>query len=152
MNSKVSAEQHKLDHLFNQVSKVDDVYLKSHLSNHLCILVSGYIENSMKHLLGDYSAAVSHSNVKNFIDSKLKNITNLNTEKITQLLVLFSKDWGLEFKDKIGDDQKDAFDAIIANRSNIVHGRTTGNVTYVRVKEYYEKIKSTLIIINNIIK
>jgi len=146
MNNSIYLEKKRLDYAFKLIDNVSDEETKSHLSRYLCVLVSGFIENSIKILLYEYANRNSSPKIVNYIQSKLNNIRNLNYERIKQILSSFSEEWFESFENKIEIDEKDALDSVIANKNNIAHGKSVG-LTYVRIKDYYEKIVT---IINNI--
>jgi hypothetical protein len=81
-------------------------------------------------------ASKAHPNVANYVNNRLKDVTNLNNEKIKQLLGSFNSDWVKIINENILDDQKDAIDSILANRHQIAHGKSVG-ITYARVVRYY---------------
>ncbi len=147
MNPRLLSEKQRIDSLFDRISTLPvDEEFHAHWSRYLCVLISGFIENAMRILLTEYSKNKSHPNVSNYVSKQIKGITNLNNEKILQLLGSFDSEWRNVIEQKITDAQKDAIDSIVANRHNIVHGRSVG-ITVPRVKNYYLCI---LAIINTI--
>lgn len=148
MNSEVFKEKKRLDNIFKLIDNISDEETKAHLSRYLCVLVSGFIENSMKYLICEYARNSASPKIVNYIQSKTENIANLNCEKVKQILGLFSKTWLELFENKIDEIEKDAINSVIANRNNIVHGKSVG-LTFVRIKDYYEKIKAIIDYIDN---
>ena len=147
MNPILLSEKQRIDSLFERISTLPlDEEFHAHWSRYLCVLISGFIENAMRILITEYSRNKSHPNVSNYVSIQIKGITNLNNEKILQLLGSFNPEWRNEIELKITDAQKDAIDSIVANRHNIVHGRSVG-ITVPRVKNYYQCI---LAVINTI--
>jgi hypothetical protein len=146
MDVDVFSHKQRLDYLFQQVSGIADEEMKSHWARYLCVLVAGFIENSLRIMLVKYAAAKSHPNVANYVNNKIKNITNLNNEKLKQLLGSFNSDWGKIIEDNVLDDQREAIDSILANRHQIAHGQPVG-ITYARVNQYYAKVVRTIEII-----
>jgi len=137
MNPILLSEKQRIDSLFDRISTLPiDEEFYAHWSRYLCVLISGFIENAMRILLTEYSKSKSHPNVSNYVSKQIKRITNLNIEKILQLLGSFDSEWRNVVEQNITDAQKDAIDSIIANRHNIVHGRSVG-ITIHRVKNYY---------------
>lgn len=60
------------------------------------------------------------------------------------ILKAFKSEWGEELEQFLGENgRKDAIDAIMANRNQIVHGQDAG-ITVVRVKDYLEKCVQVL--------
>ena len=133
------SEKEKLDNLFDEASKIADLEIKAYFSRYLCVLVSGFIENSLRIILSKYATKRSHPNIANFVNQRLSHQTNFNTEKISQLLGGFSPDWRIKFDEKLPDELKNAFDTVLANRNPIVHGNNVG-MSYVRIKGYYADV------------
>ena len=146
MDVDVFRHKQRLDYLFQQVSGITDEEMKSHWARYLCVLVAGFIENSLRIMLVKYAAAKAHPNVANYVNNRIKNITNLNNEKMKQLLGSFNSDWEKIIEENILDDQKEAIDSILANRHQIAHGQSVG-ITYARVNQYYAKVVRTVEII-----
>lgn len=144
MNPILLSEKQRIDNLFDRISKLPvDEEFYAHWSRYLCVLISGFIENAMRILLTEYSKNKSHPNVSNYVSKQIKGITNLNNERILQLLGSFDSKWRTVIEQKISDAQKDAIDSIVANRHNIVHGRSVG-ITITRVKNYYLSILAVI--------
>ncbi len=143
MHKDIDREKQKLDSLFQQIASVTDIEMQAHWAKYLCVLVSGFVENAFRIILFQYTLSKSHQNVANFIDGKLQKITNLNEDKIKQLLNSFNQGWREEFEKNISLEQKSAFDSVIANRHQIAHGRFVG-LTYVRISNYYGHIVNVL--------
>jgi hypothetical protein len=133
----------RLDRVFEASDEVDDDEIRSHLARYLCVLTSGYLEESVKILIRNYVATKAAPFVMNHVNSTTNNITNLNSEKIGQFLNSFSNSWKDEFDKCLSDEEKDAIDSVVANRHLIAHGRNVG-VSYVSIKEWHKDIKSAI--------
>ena len=144
----VFREKQKIDHIFSLTDKIQpDEELMSHWAKYLCVLTSGFVENSLRSILAQFVVARSSREVANYLESKIRSITNLNEERVYQLLWSFSSEWGDKFREKRTEKQKDAIDSVVANRNLIVHGRSVG-ITIVRIREYYTEIIKTITIID----
>jgi hypothetical protein len=150
MNKRINSEKQKLDSLFKAISVIENEEMKSQWARYLCVSVSCFIDNALKNLLADYTSKLCHPNVQNFIDSRLSKLTNLKEETIFQLLGSFNPDWAKDFRKKLSDKQKNAFNSVVATRHKIVHGGSV-NITYLRLKNYYKDIIASLEIIDNLI-
>ena len=140
MNPKLLSEKQRLDNLFEKFKDLtNDEEVAAHWSRYLCVLVSGFLENAIRVLAASYATARSHPNVANYVARHISSATNLNQERIGQVLGSFSQEWELLFRTSITDEQKDAIDSVIANRHNIAHGRSVG-VSPARIKEYYSQV------------
>lgn len=150
MEQLIDQQRRKLDYLFDKVNSINDEELKAHWSKYLCILTSGLLENSVKILLNIYASKCASPTITNYINYNLKSVTNLKDKKIRELLSQFNEKWKLEYEKIISDEQKEAIDAVIANRHNIAHGRDVG-LTYIRMKNYYEYTIQVISLIKQVI-
>lgn len=141
----------KIDNLISISKGLSDDELKSNFSRYLCILASGYLEIAFKELLTNYASLASSPTIQNFIESSIQNITNLKTDRIFDNLCKFNPDWGHAFESRISDEQKAAIDTIVANRNNIAHGGDVG-ISFVNIKQYYERAQEVVCLLNSIVK
>lgn len=153
MNPRILSHCQRIDNLFSRVASFDDPKDKSEWSKYLCILVSGYIEESLRVLLEDYASERKNASspIKNFVLKQIKNITNCKTQKILDTLDSFDSSWKDAFEEKITPEIKDSIDSIVANRHAIAHGKNTG-ITYTTVTNYYKNIKKAIEILEDIIQ
>lgn len=141
----------KIDNIFSLVKSIDNDETKSALSKYLCILVSGYIELNLKETILEYAATKSNPTIQNYIEYTIKKMTNLKTSKLIDKLKQFNTDWGNQLEIEINPEQKDAVDAIIANRNNIAHGKDVG-ISYSRISDYYKRTQEVIKIIEKVVK
>ena len=139
--------KNRLDAVFALAKKqqVDEEIL-SHWARYLCVLTSGYVEVALRAVLTEYTATRSHPNVVNYVESRLEGITNLNEERVFQLLGAFRPEWGELFRQRRSDAQKAALDSVVANRNQIAHGQSVG-LTLARMNDYYQDITTIIDII-----
>jgi hypothetical protein len=148
MNPDVVQEKQRLDNVFSLVKRMppDDEVL-AHWAKYLCVLTSGFIENSLRLILRAYTATHACEPVANFVWSQTKGLTNLNDEKIASILGAFDPNWRETFCATRSQEQKDAIDSVLANRHQIAHGRSVG-LTFVRMKQYYNDICKAIKIVD----
>lgn len=149
LDLKLHQESQRLDHLFKQVSMVEDEEMKAHWAKYLCVLVSGLIENTVKHLLAKYISDKSHPYISNYVNNNIRTITNLKHSKICNLIGSFSDEWRSSYEAKITEQEILAIDSVIANRHNIAHGKSVG-LSFIQMKVYYQSIKRVLKILEEI--
>ena len=149
MYGEIFQEQQRLDNLFERVKDCDDDEIKAHLSKYLCVLVSAFLENSMRTVVLKYAGAKSHNHVSNFVNSRVKNVTNLNEEKLKQLLGAFSSNWRIRFENDISNEQKAALDSVVNLKNHVAHGKPT-TLSFVRVKNYYQNIRKVVEVVQEI--
>jgi hypothetical protein len=145
MSSHITLHQisSRLDRVFETSKAIDDDEIKAHYSRYLCVLTSGYLEESIKIIIRSYVSNKAHTNVSNYVNLKTKDITNLNTERLVQFLNSFNSEWRLKFESILNDEEKAAIESVIANRHQIAHGQNVG-VSYVSVNAWYRNIKKVV--------
>jgi hypothetical protein len=139
----------RLDHLFKQVSALsDDIELQSHWAKYLCILVSGFIENSVRAIYTQYAREKAIPYVANYVTHKLKGFTNPNMEDILGLAGMFNPEWRTCLERNTEGELKAAVDSIVANRNLIAHGTDVG-ISFVTIRTYYQSAVKVIELIEN---
>jgi hypothetical protein len=151
MNPSILAHRQRIDNLFKKVALFEELEIKSEWSKYLCILVSGFIEESLRVLLEKYCENKASENIQKFVGKKIDNITNCNTNKMRTILDEFSSDWSNEFTNRINDQIKTAIDTVVGNRHKIAHGRSI-TMSYHNISTYYNNVKKAVEILEEIIK
>lgn len=139
-NIEIVRYKKQLDELFNKISALsEDLELQSHWSRYLCIRISGFLEVSVRAIYSQYAKDKAAPYVANYVQSQLKNFQNPNMEKIIQLTGFFDREWADTLKRDTEGELKDAIVSIVAVRNDIAHGGS-GDITYVRIKDYYKRV------------
>lgn len=148
-NQEISRNKQELDYLFEKVTAFSaDTYLQSHWARYLCVLVSGFLETSVRIIYREYAKDKAIPQVANFVEGKLQDFQNPKMEKILQLTGLFDKDWENDLRCKTEGELKDAVDSIANNRNKIAHGDSVG-ISYSQIKGYYERAIKVIELIEN---
>ncbi|WP_262072113.1 MAE_28990/MAE_18760 family HEPN-like nuclease [Stenotrophomonas sp. Marseille-Q5258] len=134
-----------LDAVFERAKKIDlgESELRADMARHLCILVSGYVDQSIKAFTKEYVEKRSGPTVVRYVEASNKNLTNLKAEKLTNHLLSFDSAWRVPLAALIADERKSALDSLIDVRHKIAHGNPS-DVTIARVQEYYNEIDRLL--------
>ena len=123
MIQQVSREKQRLDGVFALIGHMNvDEEALAHWAKYLCVLTSGFIENCLRMILQGYARKHANQPIVSFVESRLEGITNLNAERISQILGSFNSIWREGFLQKLSPEQKDAVDSVIANRHLIAIG------------------------------
>ena len=141
-----AVKQHKqrLDEVFKKISALaPDPEVQSHWARYLCVLVSGFLETSVKSVVGEYVKKRSSSEVSRFVESRLKGFQNPNMQRILELSGQFNPAWRDRLESATKGEMKLAVDSIVANRNQIAHGESV-EITYSRVQRYYENVVSVI--------
>lgn len=148
-NQEISSNKQRLDNLFKKITAFStDTDLQSHWARYLCILVSGFLETSVRIIYREYAKKKAIPQVANFVEGKLEDFQNPKMEKILQLTGLFSKEWENQLRRQTEGELKDAVDSIANNRNQIAHGGSVG-ISYLQIKDYYERAIKVIELIEN---
>lgn len=133
--------QMRLDNLFR---KFDDLItypeILSHWSRYLCILVSGYIEESVHVIFREYSRSKSSPYVANYVETKLAAFQNPKMGLILELNGAFNQEWRVELEKEVEGEIKDSINSIVDVRNKVAHGKDVG-ITPSVLKNYYKNAK-----------
>lgn len=148
MNKEIIRQRDRLDDLFRQVSAfAGDSEMQSHWAKYLCVLVSGYLETSVRIILTDYAKNKSSPLIANYVENQISGFQNAKMGKILDLLRTFCPEWAENVKIATEGELKDAVDSIVFNRHKIAHGESI-TLSYTRVSEYYKKVKDVVDILD----
>ncbi len=139
----ISAHQGRLDAVFSRASVVAEPQSQADFARYLCVLVSGFIEQAVRKIYGNYADKCSNDAVARHVEANLESFTNANAEKLLQLAGSFKSSWRKDLDGYLAGERKDAIDSVLANRHNIVHGRDVG-ITYPRINDWYDKVKEVI--------
>ncbi len=157
MNPRILSHKQKIENIFSKVDTITDISLQGELSKYLCVLSSGFIEQSLRTLLLDYLSKNSSPTIQRYNTPIIKNITNCKHGKIKSILEQFDINWAKEFDDEldnrsqIPDEIKDSINSTVQNRHDIAHGKSIG-VGYNTIKKYFDKVKIAVEILEQVIQ
>ena len=140
MKKQVSIKD-ALDATFARAKRIDpsEIELRADFARHLCVLVSGYLDQTIKNYTTEYVRKRANPAVANYVIKSIKNLTNLKAEKLKQHVLSFDSAWQEEVDGLIAEERKDAIDSLVNLRHGIAHGQPD-DVTLVRVESYYKEI------------
>jgi hypothetical protein len=132
---EIDRQRKRLDATFERASKATgaDPELLSDLARHLCVLVAGFLEQSVIEI------ALEHVRTH----SRLRRFTSANAQNVIDLLGSFNPDWRTDLEGYLVDQHKDAVNSVVNLRHTVAHGRFTG-VTMAGVRSYYEAVKQVV--------
>ncbi|WP_372487955.1 HEPN domain-containing protein [Prescottella equi] len=116
--------------------------LTAHYSRYLCVLVSGYAEQSVKELVNHYCRSKSEPRIQRYVGTQVKKVRNIDAEKLKQLVQSFDTAWWDELSVKYRDELP-AFDSVATLRNGISHGSDSG-ITMSTVTQYFNQISTVL--------
>jgi hypothetical protein len=157
MHPSILSHRQRIDALFRKVGSMTDPADQGEWSKYLCILVSGFIEESLRILLEEYTRIHASAVIQNFVSGEVKEITNCKTSKIISILQRFNPVWESNFiteiqtRSRIPDEIKDSLDSVIANRHRIAHGKSIG-LGYTAISNYYRNAKMAVETLEDVIR
>jgi hypothetical protein len=137
--AEVVRRRQQLDATFKRASGLTEAELLSDFARHLCVLVSGFLEQATIELVLAYTRRSASPAVMQYVEGQIRRVTNLNAQRLIEVLGSFDGDWRLQLEAHIIDERKAAVDSIVDLRNTIAHGRYAG-VTMIRVRDYYANI------------
>ena len=142
-----------LDNIDKIINSIDDEEIKSLLLKLFCVRLSGLVELYLKNRISDYSKGKVPKEINRYLTVKFKDITNLKTNKLCEILSNFSVQWADDFKNYVDlhEQTKTSLDSLIAQRHNIAHGQPS-TINQSSMNQYYADIKNIINYLDSIIK
>jgi hypothetical protein len=138
----------KHKHIVGHKQKIDAIFLKakdlngdpeliSHWSRYLCVLVSGFVEASVRTILSEFASKRASPEISGYVVKQLRGFQNAKMSKILDLTSEFGSSYRDELEKIVEGELKDAIDSIVSNRHLIAHGQDVG-IGFDSIKRYYE--------------
>lgn len=133
--------RHKLDATFQRAAGIQgDLELAADFARYLCVLVSGFLEQSVREFVLEHARKRAAPTVQRYVESRLRRFTNANAQRLIELIGSFDADWRRDLEGYLVDERRAAVDSVIDLRNTISHGGHVG-LTVGRVTDYYTQIK-----------
>lgn len=132
-----------------KISGPASIELDNHWAKYACVLVSGYLEKSVKEILHDYALLKSENRVSFYIEKTWPKSMNMNSKNIVAMLGKFDKNWEEEIQTWLGTGKQSnssAINSIVNTRNNIAHGSEskTNGVTMNSVSTQFDTAKALI--------
>lgn len=125
----------------NSKGVASEIEISAHWAKYVCVLISGFIEQSIKEMLFEYASETTEQRVLKYIQSTWNESKNMKCDPIKEILTSFDELWGNNFETWLDkDERKKQINEIISWRNRIAHGEeaNTTNVTLVSVTEKFK--------------
>lgn len=142
MIEEIVQRRARLAATFALVARMNDQELQSEFAKYLCVLVSGFLEQAVRDILLYYAALNSDQFVARYVEGTVER-TNLNAQRLEELVGRFSNDWQQRLHAYIVDERRAALGNIVTQRNAIAHGRDS-TITLQQVHDYYDRINEVL--------
>jgi hypothetical protein len=117
--------------------------VQSHWARYTCVVISGYIENSVREILKAYTEERCPTQILNYTASQLKFFQSGTAENIIKLVSSFDKSWETDLTAFLDEERRAAVNSVIGNRHRIAHGLDVG-VTVHQLAEWYPKVNEVI--------
>lgn len=145
---EVKRRKARLDTVVAQIDGVDlGPELLAHFARYLTVLASGYVEQSTKELIREYSRTHGDARLQRFVGKHVEKTRNIDADKLKQMLDSLDADWWPQLEQDCGDDL-DALGSIATLRNNISHGGDSA-ASLVVVKGYIERSEHVVAWLSN---
>lgn len=134
---EINQRKQQLDGLFKAARNLSDLEMQAHWSRYLCVLVSGFLENSVELCLSEYTKRSAHANVSNFVSAKLRWFQNPRMGEILDLFGSFNPDWRTQLEAATSGQLSDSVNSIVGNRNRIAHGDSV-SLSMSSLADYYK--------------
>lgn len=115
-----------------------DAELTAHYARYLCVLVSGFTEQSVKGLIAQYCRVGSNERIQRYVGKQVSLVRNIDDERLRQLMEAFDPGWWAALASNRPDELL-AFGSVAAVRNSVSHGGD-GGITIATLKQYFEQI------------
>src|SRR4051812_16438465 len=117
--AEVERLKRKLNLTFKRIDNLEDLELKADFARYLCILVAGYVENAVYELVLAYCRRTASPAVRSYVQVQLERLTNVNSERLLQLIGSFDQRWRDDLEAFILEERSAALNSLIALRHDI---------------------------------
>ena len=138
---EITRQRQRLDDLFEKAKSLPDAEIQSHWSRYLCVLVSGFIENSVRLTYAEYARVRANPPVADFVESRLRQVQNPKMGTILDVAGGFSQEWRMDLEKETRGRLAESVNSIVANRHKIAHGESVGLSLSVLMQYYGDAIK-----------
>lgn len=117
--------------------------LMSDLSRYLCVVISGYLEQSIKHIFREFTKNNADPRITRYANINIKSFQSADTDSILKLTEKFSIAWANSLRTWMTLEIEASVNGIVNTRHQIAHGVDAG-ITFGNVKKYYININKLI--------
>jgi len=138
---EIIRQKQALDDLFQKARTFHDLEVQSHWCRYLCVLVSGFLENSVRFTYSEYARRRASPEVADFVQNRLRQFQNPRMGSILDLVGGFSQEWKDVLEKATKGQLSDSVNSIVGNRHRIAHGESVGLTLHSLVQYYRDALK-----------
>jgi hypothetical protein len=138
---EITRQRQWLDDLFQKARSLPDAEFQSHWSRYLCVLVSGFLENSVRITYAEYARKRADASVADFVESRLRQFQNPKMGTILDLAGGFSQEWKQQLEKDTNGRLGESVNSIVGNRHKIAHGESVGLTLHTLLQYYGDALR-----------
>lgn len=138
---EITRQRQRLDDLFQKARTLPDPEVQSHWSRYLCVLVSGFLENSVRLIYTEYARRRADLLVADFVESRLRQFQNPKMGSILELAGGFSREWKQRLEDDTSGQLSESVNSIVGNRHKIAHGESVALTLHTLIQYYRDALR-----------
>ena len=148
---EVQKDLDRLSHYLRMLKEEQlDAWASAMICQHMCVLISGALETSIRAIMSEYARKVSNARVHRAVDHHCRTLQNPKTAYIMDLISSFDTAWKDELEKFWNGRIKDLIDSIAANRNNIAHGRSVG-VSISRLSDFHGAYVDLIVFLHKLV-
>lgn len=139
LNRQASALRHLIKRIGHDPS-TRPLEMQGHWARYVCVLTSGYVENTVRDIYGQYVRKNSYSAaVIKYTVKQIDGVQNPRSERLVKIASTFDQSWGRDLQTYLDQEYRsEAINSIMSNRHLIAHGRSS-NITAGQISIYLGK-------------
>ena len=143
-----AADRNRLDEIFRHSRQaIDDSgwdpQLQSSLARYLCVLVSGFLEQSFRDVFCEYVDSIEERLSDGIVNLLERQLQSPNSDNVRRVAGYFHEEWRQGLKEYLGEKRGEALNSVVKNRHLIAHGEST-DVGLVTVEQWYGAAKEVV--------
>ena len=138
---EITRQRQRLDELFQKAKNLPDPEVQSHWSRYLCVLVSGFLVNSVRITYTEYARRRADVLVADFVESRLRQFQNPKMGSILELAGGFSQEWRQRLENDTSGQLCESVNSIVGNRHKIAHGESVGLTLHTLIQYYKDALR-----------
>lgn len=152
MKIKIQSQINQLDTLYAFVDQQEDDEVKAHLARYLCIRTSGLMESCVKLIVKGYVYKKCPEPVESFVNSHVARLNNVEIDKISSLLSLFSVEWKNRFEEFTYGQLATSLNSVVGIRHSLAHNFNNPGITIRQLQSYWNDIKIIISFLQSLLK
>lgn len=141
---EVDLRKRRLDAIFARAaalgSNAQAEELQADYARHICVLVSGFVEKAVAEIIVEHAKSRSAAQVRAYVESTLRRLTNVDRDRLLNLVGHFDASWRAQMEAFIVDERSAAINSIVGLRNDIAHGGGS-SLSLNQVEKYWRSIQ-----------